>query len=241
MNEQKPDEFEGFVGAALRGPRRGIYEQLLAALLVKASSVSNNLTKIASLCEAAYLSRNNNKLDMNFIKKASAVCTSLLKTELNQKNDPVRIPWVFPQTKENWMQYIKPWQKITLVYYPLKTPYRRRTYPLEPPLQSYRYPHEIIAEDAKRRRILQVLQEIVHKEIEKLPEHRKFFECTAALSRDSFLALKGEFERWALFQLLPIQARLAEEIDPRIYREVVQLLKKETETEGEQELESPME
>lgn len=64
-----------------------------------------------------------------------------------------------------------------------------------------------------------------------MPLHQRFFQQTAALSKLSFFSLKGEFGRWALHQLLEAQATIAEEIDPRVWREALGLTRREEEEE----------
>ncbi len=59
---------EKFTASSMRGMRKGIYQQLLASLLIKANKTDNPLTKIGCICEAAYLSRNKKALDMELIK-----------------------------------------------------------------------------------------------------------------------------------------------------------------------------
>lgn len=234
MSEEKgktEKEFEGFVSTAMRGPRRGIYEKLLAGKLIQASTVGDPLKKIQNICEAAFLCKKKDKLDLNLVETASLVSASFMNTEITQKLDVmVIVAWAFDKTEENWKRFIKPWNKVGLRYFPLETPYRRRKYPskLRYTGRSY-FDYEAENEQLDKR---DTLRELVHGEIRKMPQNQQFFERTAALDRNSFFQLKGEFERWAVTKLLPIETVIAEQIDPRVYGEVAALMMGQK--EGEQ-------
>jgi hypothetical protein len=71
-----------------------------------------------------------------------------------------------------------------------------------------------------------------------MPDFLAFFICTEVLTIDSFNALKGEFESWALRQLLTIQITIAEQINAQTYNEVFKTIygeKEKEEAEAESE------
>lgn len=224
MSKQKgktQKEFEGFVGTALRGPKMGIYQNLLAGLLIRASTVSDPLKKIQNLCEAAQLCKKKKGIDMDLIEVCSAVCESLQNTEANiNPKRTFRVTWVFPETPENWSRYIEPWNKRYVGYYALRTSFGIDKDPLrhqEGFLYDYQTAEEIRAMKEK-------LNEEVTKQIRKMPKNKSFWIKTEALTIRSFACLKGEFSRWALTKLLPIQVTIADQIDPRVYGEVAALM-----------------
>lgn len=227
MSEKPESELDKFTATSIRGPKRGIYEQLLCGLLLKASNTNDPLIKISAICEAAYMSRKKDKLDMNLIEVASLVCTSFMNTETTKKTDAVKITWAFSTTEENWKRFIEPWQKISKSFYPFETDLRNKLYPLQFRYDRYNY------DDANK---FAEWREEVNKNIsEKIHEmelYKAFFEITTALAKNSFLALQGEFSRWALPKLLEVQAAIAEEVDPEVYAQVFAATKEESESEG---------
>ena len=68
-------------------------------------------------------------------------------------------------------------------------------------------------------------------EISKLPKDVRFYQICSALTHTSFKQLTDEFWLWAITQLLETQATLSDEIDPKIFSE---LIRPEQQTEGEQ-------
>jgi len=215
-------EFEGFVSSALRGPKMGIYQNLLAGLIIRASTTPNSLKKIQNICEAAFLCKKKDKLDMDLVEVASTTCASLLNTEIPQKKgEGVEIAWAFSRTEENWKKYIKPWQKTRLGYHTFQTSCCYNKYPRINRLLHGTYVGRAYDEAAD---MAEEVQDKVRDAIDKMPPHKAFFNKTGALAKNSFFKLKGEFGRWALTKLLPIEVTIADQIDPRVYGEVAALM-----------------
>ena len=235
MSEEKgktQKEFEGFVGTALRGPKMGIYQNLLAGLLIHASTVSDPLKKIQNICEAAYLCKKKKGIDMGFVEVASTTCVSLLNTEISQKSgEAVEIAWAFNQTEENWEKYVKPWQESKISFYPLETSHCQSEHPEVRYVCSDRY---FGLEVERARNFLDQTHIEVAEAIGKMKPYKAFFNKAGALTKKAFFSLKGEFSRWALIQLLPIQTKIADQIDPRVYSEVAALMMGRREEEEEQ-------
>lgn len=232
--EKGKDSFQEFQSQALRRPRRGLYQQLIAGLLAKANSLSDSLRKIYTLCEAATLSRQKGKLDMDFVEAAYTVVTSFMNTEIGK--EMVRVAWNFSLTKKNWNTYIRPWQKIGLRYYPGETLLCHKKYPLK---TRYRYQMSIDQANVYLEEQEKKWQQ-VHEEILKMPPHETFYQKTGALSRQSFFQLRGEFEKWALINLAEVQDKIAQEIDPNVYTQMLQLMRKKEEEQRERPVESSM-
>jgi len=192
---------------------------LLADLLYQAIKTNDPLVKVIKICEAAYTSTQKDKLNIGLIDAAYTVANSLtaskpekLYAESGVEVEAVRITWAFEQNEENWIRYIQPWQKIGLHYFPLATVYCRRTYPGKPSRYGMsNYEHAVEWGEVKEK---------VNKDINEMPAWKQFFEYCTALAINSFYSLKTEFSRWVLIQLLEIQATIAEEIDPLVWKEL---------------------
>jgi len=216
-------DLEKFASTSMRGPKRGIYEQLLASLLIKGVRSNDPLIKISCICEVAFMSKKKDKLDMNLVDVFYTVCQSLQNTEIaksSQSNrEYVNVSWSFPKTEENWKQYIEPWQKTGQIrYYTLFTSWRRNKYPFQDrradvsPFRQTEHYNEVSEYYEK-------LANVIAAEIRDLPPHQSFFETASALDVHSYRILQGEFTGWALRQLLEIQATLAEEISPQVWKD----------------------
>jgi len=210
-------ELNKFWSQTVRGPReRGVYQTLMASLLAKATRTSDPLLKISNIAEAALMSRCRDQLDMPLVETAYTVSFSFLNTDT--RREPVQVCWSFETSEANWARFIQPWQKIGLTYYPLETYLGQarclRRHRPQNPFYNYRDANRDLEAQEK-------LRDRLGEQIERLPPYRAFFEKTSALSRQSFYALRGEFERWALPRLLEVQASLAEELDPSILREAL--------------------
>lgn len=236
--EQNGEEkqYKDFISTALRKPRKGIRQQLMAQLLIKANITSDALLKVQSICEVSYMSeKHKDKIDMNLVEAASLVSTSLINTEkadISSKRNPsmIRCSWAFKQTEENYKKYIEPWHVIDLRHYSLYTKYVSDKYPDFPRDPVFYSSGEQEQWCEYRDKIL----EGVSNWFKKSSEAKGFYEQTYALSKLSFLDLKGEFENWAIAKLRPIQALVAEEIDQEIYKDVIQLLMKQGKKEEEE-------
>jgi hypothetical protein len=229
MSEQdEQSDFDRFAEQALRGPRKGVYEHVVAGLLIKANSCSDPLKKVRTLCEAAISVKDKDKLNMDTVEVAFTVSSIFLEVELEPEQVCVMIPWSFPLTLENWRKYIVPWHTIDLHYFPYHTNLRKSKYPEVPIfdrfgcLERYYDAQELYETKTK-------VTNLIHEAVSNLPEHEKFFEMTTALSRESFFALRTEFENWAISQLLTVQNAIAEQINPSIFAEVFKTMAGQTE------------
>ena len=188
----------------MRGSRRGIYQQLLASLLVKAVKSNEPLEKIQALCEAAYMSKIKDGLDMKLIDVCYEVCESFRNHQKQRREgiSYISVSWSFQAIEENYERFIKPWNKQSLRYISWFTPLAYTLYSNE---TDYHSGYGCV----------------IHQEIQKLPPNEAFFQKTTALVSRSFYALRGEFTNWTLKQLLEIQTILSEEIDPKVWSEAL--------------------
>ena len=232
--EQKKGGFESFVSTAMRKPFKGIREQMVAQSLIKSNIVNDHLVKIQSLCEAAYYSKQKEKLDMVLVEAAAVVCSSFISTmehHSKQRSDLIPITWTFERTEENWKKYIEPWQKIELSYSALDTDYRHRNHPWT----WSAYPRSSHEEEQEWLDYKEELRKKVKAKITKMEPHRAFYEKTSALALESFYALQGEFEQWTMMKLRPIGAVIAEEVTPEVFKDILSALMQKGQREGEEQ------
>jgi hypothetical protein len=239
MTEESEEGFNKFADAAMRSPRRKVYDQILAALLIKANSTSDPLKKIQTMCEAALFVKDKTSLDMALVESAYVVSSCLLKSEVTEdkRNGTsfVGVPWPFPKTEENYKKHVQPWQTVELRYYPFLTSYRRKHYPFTPDFEYWNHSEETEWNQKNEATTASI------EEIGKLPEWQRFYIKTEVLSLESFKALKGAFEHYYLQKLLTMQVLLAEQVNAQAYSEVFKTMygQKESE-EAEPESEGPL-
>ncbi len=228
-------DLEKFASSSMRGRKRGIYQQLLGSLLIKANRTDDPLIKISCICEAAYMSRNKKVLDMNLIECCFTVCKSLQNVRtINKKNwSYIRVTFPFIPNEENWKKYIAPWQKISLRYYPLITSWRHLKYPTEDRLVHVS-PYHQLDHYNKVAEFNDKLSEKVVNEIGELPKDFQFYQKCSALSIKSFKELKEEFWLWAVQKLMELQAVLSDEIDPKVYGDIGGQTKEDEEEDQKQ-------
>ena len=76
-------DLEKFASVSMRGPRKGIWEQLAAAKLVKANRTGDPLQRVLSICEAARFARDrvkNPEIDYGVVDRLFDVATALFRS-----------------------------------------------------------------------------------------------------------------------------------------------------------------
>jgi len=169
------------------------------------------------------MSKKKDKLAMNLVDVFHTVCQSLQNSEIaksrQSKTEYVNVSWSFPKTEENWKQYIDPWQKTRqLHYFTLFTNWRHNKYPKQDRLVDVS-PFRQTEHYNETAKYYEKLAKTISAEISDLPPHQSFFEMASALDVHSYRILQGEFTGWALRQLLEIQATLAAEISPQVWKD----------------------
>jgi hypothetical protein len=236
--KEEGSQLDKFTASSMRGPKRGIYQQLLALLLIKANRSNDPLIKISCICEAALMSKKKKKLDMKLVHVCYTVFQSFQATEIvhcpfswlheNSMIDIARVAWVFPQTEENYKKYIKEWRHVPLSYYTLHTTWRKHNYPFADRLgKSHFWAGEYQDYYNKTAAVLEEKQEKTDKDLEALPEWQGFYEKASAVCKRSFSVLQKEFSGWALPKLLETQAIISDEIDPEIWKETLATVSKD--------------
>ncbi len=167
------------------------------------------------------MSRNKKVLDMNLVEACFTVCKSLQNVRvINKKGwSYVLVTFPFIANEENWKKYIDPWQKISLIYYPLQTSWRRMKYPIEDRLVDVR-PWRQIDRYNEVAEFNDKLSKKIGEEVNELPKDIQFYQKCSALTIKSFKELKEEFWLWAVQKLMEMQAVLSDEIDPKVYGDI---------------------
>lgn len=117
-------ELDKFTATTLRGPKRGVYEQLLAAKLISANR-SKPLQRIRYISEAAWFAKEKaENLGMELVETLYKVSVALDSVERDKHWDNrytyfmlYPVPWPFEKTQENFERYVKPWLKSFPNYY----------------------------------------------------------------------------------------------------------------------------
>lgn len=223
-------DLEKFTSSSLRGMKKGIYEHSMCSLLMKGINTNDPLIKTSSICEAALLSKNKDKLDPETVTICHDVCTSFRNTFTTRTSgyEYVNVAWIFSISEESYNRYIVHWHKISLNYYPLKTGYRNAKYPAVnrlvdvSPFRQIEHYNEI-AEYEDR------LTEKIADDLKKYTKDFRFFVATSALTLRSYNIMQGEFTNWALANLSDIRRELLKEISPQVWKDFTGQEKQEKE------------
>jgi hypothetical protein len=165
-------ELEAFTSSSLRGQKRGIYQQLLASLLVKTVKTNDPLEKIQALCEAAFTCRIKDKLDMNLVDVCFSVCQSFINSKTTQRygHSFVNVSWSFNLSKEeNFKRYVAPWKKQKYMCFGWFTSFANK----------------VLRDDAE---YSQANLDHIFNELKKLDEYERFYYASQALTESSFRA-----------------------------------------------------
>lgn len=130
-NEKAETGFGDFASAALRGPRKGTKQTLIAHHLVAATFAIDQSKVFYHVCSAAMHVRPEEikKLDLELMKNIFTVNQAVTKAKLTKApleyfygsgwtyREVYSILWSFEKTKENFDKYIAPWQKVGFSYW----------------------------------------------------------------------------------------------------------------------------
>jgi len=126
-------DLEKFTASAMRGPRKGVSEQLQAAKLVMANRATDPLQRIRFVAEAAWFGKDQAENDMDFkhVETLYNVALALLSTEKDKVVTSINrytgkpfswifrypVPWSFLMDDESYERHIIPWYKTTPTYW----------------------------------------------------------------------------------------------------------------------------
>jgi hypothetical protein len=115
------------VTSAIRGPKYGIFEQLICQRLIQATVTTDPLRNVQLIAETVLMidpeMQKKLELDMAKTEVVKLVGDALQhRTTINLRDrlkPLVTVKWGFPHTKENFKKFIEPWNNAgNLQYYP---------------------------------------------------------------------------------------------------------------------------
>jgi hypothetical protein len=238
------------VNEATRGPRFGIFEQVLCTHIYLAANTPEALKKIQHVTDAALMIDSEKvktlKIDIEKISVIKAVCTALshaIKTNIpNKLKSLVSIRFGFVPNEENYKKYIEPWSTDGLSYYPEMMPHRLGKI------------YQVYLCAACRNEIANGLEGQTHikgdynfkvcdfcganldkygyspyiicyriLKDKKVSDAEFQFGVFSALSEDGYVTAINCFLQWSETFILETMRKLTEAIKPEIYNEVVKL------------------
>jgi len=114
------------VTSAIRGPKYGIFEQLICQRLIQATVTTDPLRNVQLIAETVLMidpeMQKKLELDMAKTEIVKLVCDALQhRTTINlidRLRPLVTVKWGFPKTEENFKKFVEPWNNTGHSYYP---------------------------------------------------------------------------------------------------------------------------
>jgi len=255
------EQLADYASKGLRGPRFGIYEQLICQHLVQATVTAEPLRKIQLVVEAALMvdtkKRKALDIDMEKLEIVRAVTEAFShRTEIRNKHYDclVIVEFGFEETEDNHTRFIKPWgPELRLSHYPL-----RLAHHFSDLGKSYREFYcascrNLVADDIHGKTGITSTNSCKHcgatleqdhlnpypfivthrfEISESTPKWQIFFMYCHALSQSGYFELKNFFLKWAMPFTMQIMNKLTQVVRPEIYNEIAKMfIKARRETE----------
>ncbi len=264
-NEENPEETEtnakteeeqltDFAASALRGPKFGIFEQLICQHLVQATVTADSLRKIQLVCDAALMLEPDKQkalgVDMEKLEIVKAVNDAFQRrvaTSLKQYARPiVSVEFGFPDSEENYTKYVGPWWtgEMPNIYATQMNNRLGKIYTVYRCTQC----RNRVADSIKGRtgytedKCCKFCGADLHysamtnpqplyinhnfKPQEDAPYWELFFEYCFALKEDGYINLKNHFLKWANPFAMDLMRRLTHAVRPEIYNEIARMFVK---------------
>lgn len=222
MSNKEEEEFATFVTKAVRGPKKGVFEQLLAQHLA-ASVTAAPSRKIQLVCEACLLldleQREELEISLDEVKTIYAVALSFRSAITFEKQHKVQVAWNFPQTKENYDQYVKPWLENDDFDFWFTYEKERWGSFLSGPKIKTDLPGWISE-------LIDQLEngKLSEQELDKKHGYSLFFWVSShRLTSHGYRDLLGQFIRWALPTTQSWFAKLTKLVSPSLYHDILKL------------------
>lgn len=251
--EQKLGEY---AGQGLRGPRFGIFEQLLCQHLVQATVATDSLRKIQLICEGCLMVSEEKRkalaVDMEKVEVVRVITEAFNhRVEISNKNYPylIDVRFGFEEIEENYNHYVESWCRgISFGHYParlahhyshLGTPYRRfycancqnflvdDIHNEKPGIN--RDGNCKVCEASLERSISgysPFIVQISFKKHEATPDWKMFFAICHALGKEGYEDLKNNFLKWAVPFSMELMRKLTQVVRPEIYNEIAKMFVK---------------
>ena len=261
VEKSEEEKLSEFASDALRGPKFGIFEQLLCQHLVQATVSTEPLRKIQLIVEAALMvepeKQEKLEIDLEKLEVVRAVTEAFNhRNEVNDKMYPdlVNVGFGFAESEGNYNRYIKPWyhQENLLLHYPLRLAHLFRHLGTSYRIFYCASCRNAIANDlgdrsgateegeckfcganlkASHRNPQPLIIYHGFKPHDKTPEWKIFFAYCQALAKSGFNELKTNFLEWAMPFIMDLMRKLTEVVRPEIYNEIAKMFIKAREVE----------
>jgi hypothetical protein len=114
------------VTSAIRGPRYGIFEQLICQRLIQATVTTDPLRNVQLIAETVLMidpeMQKTLKLDMAKTEIVKLVCDALQHRTITNLKDTLKplvtVKWGFPLTEESFKKFIEPWTNASFQHFP---------------------------------------------------------------------------------------------------------------------------
>lgn len=247
----EPVALANAVNEATRGPRFGIFEQVLCTHIYLAANTPEPLKKIQHIADAALMLDSEKQKTLNIdaekISVIKAVCTALshaVKTNLQHKlKSLVSIRFGFTPNEENFKKYIEPWNIDGLNYYPEWMPHKLgKTYQVylcaacRNEIANGLEGQTHIVKSGYNTKACEYCEAELDKygyspyiigyrilKGKKVSNAEFQFGVFSALSEDGYVTAINCFLQWSEAFILETMRKLTEAIKPEIYNEVVKL------------------
>ena len=214
--EEEQEGVPEFVSQALRGPKQGAFENLLAQYCSLAVA-SNSLKKINLICNAAMVisdeQREQIKVDLEEVKALYNVCIGFQSALIYEQLDLVRIPWHF-HIKAKFEKWIDPWYNGGIWFQRYKW-------------EELKYPDRIKTDMPNWMYKLQLKKnkgEISEEEANKKYRSDYFYTITRTrLTLHGYKDLRNQFLKYAMPKVSMLQGKIARLITPALYNEILKL------------------
>jgi len=263
MEQAKTEEeqLSDYAGQALRGPRFGIFEQLLCQHLVQATVSTGPLRKIQLVVEAALMldeeKQKQLQIDLDTLEIVRAITEALHhRNEITNKTYDrlIELKFGFDETEDNYNRFVKPWYHDRgLVHYPNRITQLFKEYG-----KSYRIfvcngCNNVVATDkdgpihmsdkqtckfcgARLENSYNYQAFTVRYGFEphdSTPKWRVFFIYCHGLAASGYNQLKTDFLKWAMPFVMQLMRKLTNAVRPEIYNEIAKMfIKARRDTEG---------
>lgn len=244
-----------YASKGLRGPKYGIFEQLLAQHLVQATVSSEPLRKIQLVAEAALMidTEKQKALDIHMEKLeiVRAITEAFNhRTEITNKHYEclVAVEFGFEETEENYNRFIKPWgPDQRLSHYPVRlahhyshigTSYRKfycascRNFVADDVQGTIGVTDKGTCKycganlDRGFQNSFPFIVQHAFKKHDSTPDWQMFFAYCHALSQQGYAELKGFFLKSAMPFVMFLMNKLTQVVRPEIYNEIAKMFVK---------------
>jgi len=248
--ENEQEELGQIASQALRGPKFGVFEQLICQHLVQATVTSHSLLKIHFITDAALMldaeKVKSLDIDTEKLEVVKAVCDALRNKTVTQKGElhQFSVKFGFEHTEENYNKFIMPFwgkaERSDLYHFPhfIHEGFGTRVIRFHCPnchsvvgdsLQGktgYNGDYCVFCGQNLTPQYTPVnarpgpYTTIAHRKGSDVPYWYYFFEVCRVLSRVGYSQLLNAFLKWAMPYTMELMRKLTQAVRPEIYNQI---------------------